>query len=69
MLVRSTGLAIACNLAVLVFGGLSPLTVSWLYSVTHDPLSAACYLLSVAVLALVLIGLPHLARRAAPGTA
>jgi MFS transporter, MHS family, proline/betaine transporter len=63
--VRSTGLAIAYNLAVLVFGGLSPLTVSWLFSITHNPLSAAYYLLVVAVVALVLISLPRLLRGSA----
>lgn len=43
--VRSTGLAITYNFAVALFGGTSPLIVSWLIHVTGSPMAPAYYLM------------------------
>jgi MHS family proline/betaine transporter-like MFS transporter len=43
--VRSTGLSLAYNLAVMLFGGFAQFFVTWLIAVTGDPLAAAYYLM------------------------
>jgi len=53
--VRSTGMAIAYNIAVTVFGGLSPLTVTWMIQVWHSSMMPAVYLIIAAILSLVLV--------------
>jgi len=53
---RSTGMAISYNLAVLLFGGLAPLTLAVLIEKTGSNLVPAWYILFCAVLALILIG-------------
>src|SRR6202000_2715166 len=40
---RSTGVALAYNLAVTIFGGLAPLTVTWLIDATGDPMMPAWF--------------------------
>ena len=42
---RSTGLALAYNLAVMLFGGFAQLIVTWLISVTGTPLAPAFYVM------------------------
>lgn len=49
---RATGMAIAYNLGVALFGGMAPFIVAWLIGTTHDPLApvyyvAACSTISV----------------------
>jgi MFS transporter, MHS family, proline/betaine transporter len=54
--VRSTGMALAYNVAVTVFGGLSPLTVTWMIQHFDSRMMPAVYLMIVAVISLVLVG-------------
>jgi MHS family proline/betaine transporter-like MFS transporter len=44
--VRCTGLAVAYNLAVGIFGGTTPLIATWLIRETGDPISPAYYLMA-----------------------
>jgi MFS transporter, MHS family, proline/betaine transporter len=48
--VRSTGLAVAYNVAVMVFGGFAPFIVTWLTKNTGSAIAPAWYLLFAAVL-------------------
>jgi MFS transporter, MHS family, proline/betaine transporter len=41
--VRATGMAVAYNLGVALFGGLAPLIVTWLITRTHNPLAPVYY--------------------------
>lgn len=43
--VRSTGLGIAYNLGVMVFGGFAPFFVTWLIGTTGSPIAAAYYVM------------------------
>ena len=53
--VRSTGMAIAYNVAVTVFGGLSPLTVTWLIQASQSRMMPAVYLIIAAIISLSLV--------------
>jgi MHS family proline/betaine transporter-like MFS transporter len=53
--VRSTGMAVSYNVAVTVFGGLSPLTVTWMIAVWHSSMMPAVYLIIAAVISLTLV--------------
>jgi MHS family proline/betaine transporter-like MFS transporter len=53
--VRSTGMAVAYNLSVALFGGLAPLTVTWLTGLTGSRLTPAWYLTGAAALTLALV--------------
>jgi MFS transporter, MHS family, proline/betaine transporter len=68
--VRSTGMAIAYNVGVTVFGGFAPLTVTWLIAVTGSKLMPAYYIIAAAVLSIVVVGstLGAVRRRAAIST-
>ncbi|MGA4817043.1 MFS transporter [Pseudomonas aeruginosa] len=46
--VRSTGLAVAYNLAVMLFGGFAPFIVTWLTEVGGSPVAPAFYVLGAA---------------------
>ena len=46
---RSTGLALAYNIAVMLFGGFAQLIVTWLIGVTGTPLAPAYYVMFGAV--------------------
>jgi MFS family permease len=54
---RSTGIALSYNIAVTLFGGLAPVTVTWLISVSGDAMMPAYYQIMAAALSLVLVGL------------
>ncbi|HTW69618.1 MAG TPA: MFS transporter [Acetobacteraceae bacterium] len=54
--VRSTGMALAYNVAVTVFGGLAPLTVTWMIRQFDSQMMPAVYLMIAAALSLVLVG-------------
>ena len=43
--VRSSGLSLAYNLAVMIFGGFAPFFVTWLINATGDPLAPAYYVM------------------------
>ncbi len=51
--VRSTGLAIAYNFAVMLFGGFAQFIVTWLIRVTGSPLAPAYYVMFGAVVGLI----------------
>lgn len=50
---RSTGLALAYNVAVMLFGGFAQLIVTWLIGVTGTPLAAAYYVMFGATVGLL----------------
>ncbi len=50
---RSTGLALAYNVAVMLFGGFAQLIVTWLIAVTGSPLAPAYYVMFGAIVGLV----------------
>ena len=66
--VRSTGMAIAYNVSVTVFGGFAPLTVTWLIAATGSKLVPAYYIIIAALLSVVVVGSSLIAMRRA-GTA
>lgn len=50
--VRSTGLAIAYNFAVMMFGGFAPFVVTWLVNMLDSPVAAAYYVIAGAMVGL-----------------
>ncbi|KAF1024635.1 MAG: Proline/betaine transporter [Pseudomonas sp.] len=54
--VRSTGVSVAYNVAVLVFGGFAPLIVTWLSHSLNTPVAPAFYVLFACVVTLLGIG-------------
>jgi MHS family proline/betaine transporter-like MFS transporter len=56
---RSTGIALAYNISVPIFGGFAPLIASWLIAVTHSPLAPSFYLIGTSVLSLIVLGIIH----------
>jgi MHS family proline/betaine transporter-like MFS transporter len=56
---RSTGIALAYNVSVPIFGGFAPLIASWLIAVTHTPLAPSFYLIGASLLSLVVLGIIH----------
>ena len=53
---RSTGIALSYNIAVTLFGGLAPITVTWLIAVSGNAMMPAYYQIMAAALSLVLVG-------------
>ncbi len=51
--VRSTGLSLAYNFAVMLFGGLAPLTLAWFRSTTQALYGPVYYLLGIAIVGLI----------------
>jgi MFS transporter, MHS family, proline/betaine transporter len=51
--VRSTGMAISYNIAVMLFGGFAPFFVTWLIQATHTPIAPAYYLMFGAAVGLL----------------
>ncbi len=51
--VRCTGLAMAYNLAVGIFGGTTPMIATWLIRETGDPISPAYYLMACVCVSIV----------------
>ncbi|HET9147862.1 MAG TPA: hypothetical protein VFN77_07425 [Acetobacteraceae bacterium] len=66
--VRSTGMAISYNVAVTVFGGFSPLTVTWLIAATGSRMMPAFYIIAAAAISLMVVGSTagHVRRLAVP---
>jgi MFS transporter, MHS family, proline/betaine transporter len=60
---RSTGVALSYNVAVTLFGGLAPLTVSTLIDVSGSRMVPAWYLIFAGVVSLLLVGLSASGRR------
>jgi len=68
--VRSTGMAISYNIAVTVFGGFAPLTVTSLIAATGNKLMPAYYIVAAGILSIVVVGSTFNSARqraAAPG--
>jgi len=66
---RSTGVALSYNIAVTLFGGLAPLTITSLIQVTGSDLMPAFYLIFAGLVSLALVSLTRagrLATRASP---
>jgi MFS family permease len=55
--IRSTGMAVAYNVAVTLFGGLSPLTVTWMIQEWQSNMMPAVYLILAAIMSLALVTL------------
>lgn len=51
--VRSAGMSVAYNIAVMVFGGFSQFIVTWLIRVTGSPMSAAYYVMFGIILGII----------------
>ncbi|HAB01505.1 MAG TPA: MFS transporter, partial [Pseudomonas sp.] len=51
--VRSTGVSVAYNVAVMVFGGFAPLIVTWLSKALGTPVAPAFYVLFACLLTLL----------------
>jgi MHS family proline/betaine transporter-like MFS transporter len=51
--VRSTGLSLAYNLAVMLFGGFGQLIVTWLIKTTGSPLAPTCYVMAGLAISIV----------------
>ncbi|MBG0797937.1 MFS transporter [Methylocystis sp. L43] len=64
--VRTVGLAIAYNVAVMIFGGFAPFIVAWLIDYLATPIAPAFYLIFGAVIGLMGVAGLH-ERRHAPG--
>jgi hypothetical protein len=47
--VRSSGLALPYNLAVMLFGGFAPMIVTWLIGALNSPVAPAYYLMFGAI--------------------
>ena len=53
--VRSTGLSIAYNLAVMLFGGFGPFFVTWLIKTTGSPLAPTYYVMAGLTLSIIAV--------------
>lgn len=53
--VRSTGLSLAYNVAVMVFGGFSPFVMTWLIDITGSPLSPTYYVMGGLALSIIAV--------------
>jgi MHS family proline/betaine transporter-like MFS transporter len=56
---RGTGIALAYNISVPIFGGFAPLIASWLVAVTGSPLAPSFYLVATSLLSLLVLGIIH----------
>ncbi|KKJ08162.1 major facilitator transporter [Burkholderia gladioli] len=54
---RSSGVALSYNIAVTLFGGLAPFTITWLTSLSGSSLTPAFYLIFAGFVSLALVGL------------
>jgi MFS family permease len=50
---RATGVSVIYALSVAIFGGFAPYIITWIYSVTGNPLAAAFYTAACAVLSVI----------------
>lgn len=57
--VRSTGLSLAYNFAVTIFGGFAPLIVTWLIESTQNKLAPAYYVMAAAAVSFVALVFMH----------
>ncbi|MBP0597261.1 MFS transporter [Herbaspirillum sp. LeCh32-8] len=64
---RGTGLALSYNFSVTIFGGFSPLIVTWMIANTHSNMSPSFYVMGTALISVVAVVV--LGRRAGRGMA
>lgn len=64
---RGTGLALSYNFAVTIFGGFSPLIVTWMIANTHSNMSPSFYVMGTSLLSVIAV--ICLGRRSARGQA
>ncbi len=57
--VRSTGLSIAYNLAVTLFGGFAPLIVTWLIASTGSKLAPSYYVMAAGLVSTLALAWMH----------
>jgi MHS family proline/betaine transporter-like MFS transporter len=57
---RSTGIAVAYNTSVPIFGGTAPLIATWLVATTGSPLAPSFYLIATALLSLAVLVIIHM---------
>lgn len=55
--VRYTGVAIALNIGASIFGGTAPLLCIWLSKITNNPVAPAYYLMTIALLTIIILGI------------
>lgn len=64
--IRTSGLAMAYNIAVMIFGGFAPFVVAWLIRFLATPVAPAYYLMFGAVVGLIGVAALHERRKEAP---
>jgi MHS family proline/betaine transporter-like MFS transporter len=57
---RSTGIAVAYNTSVPIFGGFAPFIAAWLVATTGSPLAPSYYLIATALLSLAVLVVIHM---------
>ncbi|HXZ21266.1 MAG TPA: MFS transporter [Pseudolabrys sp.] len=57
---RSTGIAVAYNTSVPIFGGTAPFIATWLVATTGSPLAPSFYLIATSVLSLAVLVIIHM---------
>jgi len=57
---RSTGIAVAYNTSVPIFGGTAPLIATWLVATTGSPIAPSFYLIATSVLSLAVLVVIHM---------
>ncbi|MGA8933576.1 MAG: MFS transporter [Pseudolabrys sp.] len=57
---RSTGIAVAYNTSVPIFGGFAPFIAAWLIAVTGSPLAPSFYLIATSLVSLLVLVIIHL---------
>ena len=62
--IRSTGLSIAYNFAVMLFGGFGQFVVTWLIKVTGSPLAPTFYVMTGIALSIIAVAFIPAARHA-----
>ena len=50
---RTTGMSLACNIAVTIFGGFGPFIIAWLIQATGSKVAPSFYLMFAAVLSVI----------------
>jgi len=54
---RSSGIAVAYNISVPIFGGFAPLIAAWLIAATGSPLAPSFYLIATSLLSLIVLAI------------
>jgi len=57
---RGTGIAVAYNTSVPIFGGTAPLIATWLVATTGSQVAPSYYLIATSILSLVMLVIIHM---------